>query len=143
MALIRSLQERKERLSKPGEDHRTANRLRRYFAPVSMLPPPGSIRGATGNRNVALTATNNANAAPTDSAYIPLTPQTGGAVGVWSYKTKFGKPPNVTATAVVINPNGPSEITPQGTGTTASIIIRSSDPNDTRLVYVQAVEATD
>ena len=46
-----------------------ANQMRRYFAPRSMLPPPGSVRGATGNRNVSLTAANSANAAPTDSAY--------------------------------------------------------------------------
>lgn len=135
--IIRSLQQKKEHRIQAGEVHRMANRLRRYFAPASLLPPPGSTRGSTGNRNVALTAANAANAVPTDQAVLPLV----NGVALWRYTTKFNNPPLATATAIGLDGgiiSNPQEITTKGAGTSESVIFLSSDATDSRLIVVHA-----
>ena len=90
--MIRSLAEKKARALQPTTQQ-TANVMRRYFAPASVLPPPGSTRGNTGNRNTAATATNAPNTTPTDSALLTFIPHTNGALAVWKFSTPFTKPP--------------------------------------------------
>lgn len=118
-----------------GESQRIFMQMRRFFAPASIMPAPGSTPSMTGGRNTVLTAQNSANATPTDSATIALV---GGSL-TWYYKTKFKSPPNVTATAVTQNSSGVQELVLKGPGTAVACIINSTDPNDTRLVNLHAV----
>ena len=139
--IIRSLKQKQEASVSSPQVHRMANQMRRYFAPRSMLPPPGSVRGATGNRNVAITAANAANAAPTDGAYLKLVPTTGGSVASWTYSTKFNNPPIVTANAQGFDggsPGNPQEIVVKGQGTNEAVIFLSSDAADTRIIFAHA-----
>jgi len=145
--IIRSIQERRERRTQAGNDHRIANRMRRYFAPASTLPPPGSTRGSTGNRNVSQTAGNSPNTTPTDNAIIQLiptaTPGTG-ATANWKFSTPFKNPPTVTATALTSYMNGmmvivAQELYLQGKGANVGAIIHSTADDDARLISVHAV----
>ena len=138
--IIRSLKQKQEASVSSPQVHRMANQMRRYFAPRSMLPPPGSVRGATGNRNVSLTAANSANAAPSDSAIVKLQAGSSVASALWAFTTKFNNAPIITAIALTTNPNGPQELTIQSTLNKGGpgVIIQSTDPADTRLVHVTA-----
>lgn len=126
-----------QRTLQRGESQRIFMQMRRFFAPASIMPAPGSVPSATGGRNTVLTAQNAANATPTDSATIALV----GGTLTWYYKTKFKSPPNVTANAVTQDPNGVQELVLKGPGTTVACIVNSTDPNDTRLVNLHAVGA--
>lgn len=140
--IIRSIQERRERRTQAGNDHRIANRLRRYFVPASTFPPPNSVRGATGNRNVTLSAQNSSNSAPTDSAIIQLIPGGTVATATWTFKTKFNSPPIVSAIALTTSATGnPQEITIAGqlNKGDSGVIFQSSDPGDARFLHVTAV----
>src|SRR5580700_7110705 len=121
-----------------GDVHFIANRLRRYFAPASVLPPPGIPRGSTGNRNVSITSNASPNYTPNDQATIHFK----GGVAVWRFTTKFQKPPICKATAIgQLAPGGTPEVNEiylQGPGTNQSIIFHSSDPNDNRFLHVHA-----
>jgi hypothetical protein len=129
-----------------GDVHKLANRLRRYFAPNSVLPPPLSLPTRTGNRSTAITSANSANNRPDDSTIVQLKPGGTAASAVWTYSTKFNNPPIVTATAVSANPTAPAELTIRGIGSPSDsvtravtgVIVQSSDPNDTRFVHVHA-----
>lgn len=136
--MIRSLAEKKAR-ALMATTHQEANKMRRYFAPASVLPPPGSTRGQTGNRNTAATATNAPNTTPTDSKILTLIPHTNGALAVWKFSTQFTKPPAVTATAQQANPTAPQELSVIQVTTTGAVV-QSSDPADVRLVHFQAVQ---
>lgn len=144
--IIRNPQQRAERRKKPGDDHRIANRLRRYFAPASTLPPPGSTRGMTGNRNVTQTAQNSPNTTPTDNAIITLIPTASagtGATANWKFSTAFKNPPTVTATALTAYTHSGSivaqELYAQGPGSNVGAIIHSTADDDARLIFVHAV----
>jgi hypothetical protein len=123
----------------PGQIHYIANRLRRYFAPASIMPPPRTPRGTTGNRNVALTANNSPNSNPTDSAVL----QFKNGVAVWHYSTTFKNPPIATATAITQGLHGPQEIFVQGFGTNNSIIFKSTDTSDARTIFAHAIANPD
>lgn len=138
--IIRNLQQKQTHRVSAGDAHRMARRLNRYFAPRSLFPPPGAPRGINGNRNVALTAANNANAAPTDSDTVQLVPMTGGAVASWRFSTPFKNPPISIAIAMTPSLTGnPQEITVKGPGTSNSVLFQSTDPADTRLLRVHAI----
>lgn len=145
--IFRSPQEKRDNLKARGNTHRVANQLRRYFAPTSVLPPPGSTRGATGNRNTAQTANNSPNTTPTDNVILQLIP-TGtpgqGASANWRFKTQFNNPPTVTAIAISPYKNGmgtivAQELYAQGHGANVGSIIHSTADDDARLVFVHAV----
>lgn len=139
--IIRSIQERRERRTQAGNDHRIANRLRRYFAPSSTLPPPGSTRGLIGNRNVTQTSQNSPNNTPTDAAIIQLVPGSPVATAVWTFKTKFTNPPVVSAIALTTSLTGnPQEITVAGqlNKGDSGVTLQSSDPGDERFLHVTA-----
>jgi hypothetical protein len=121
-----------------GQVHAMASRMRRYFAPASIIPPPGTEIGINGNRNVALTKSNQQYNTPGDQAVLQLVPTSGGATVTWTFATKFNMPPICTATAVVTNPHGVSEIVTKGPGSNVSVIFVSSDPNDNRQIQVHA-----
>ena len=136
--IIRSLKQKQEASVSSPQVHRMANQMRRYFAPRSMLPPPGSVRGATGNRNVAITAANAANAAPTDTAVLQFV----NGVALWRFATKFNNPPLSTANAIGFDggsPANPQEIMTKGPGTNEAVIFLSSDATDSRLITVHAL----
>jgi hypothetical protein len=135
--LIRKPLSREHIRLQAGEQQRIFMQLRRYFAPASIMPAPGSTPSLTGGRNTVLTAQNAANATPTDSATIALN---GGQL-TWYYKTQFKNPPNVTATAV--QKNGVQELFLQGPGSNVAVVIKSTDTGDTRLVNLHAVGAPD
>lgn len=138
--MIRTPQQAKERRVTPGEVHFLANRLRRYFAPASIFPPPGSTRGMTGNRNVSISSGIQANTAPTDRSVIRF----GGGRAIYRFTTSFKNPPIIKAIAVTANPNGPQEITlagyasVRGGGNVTAVILQSSDATDSRLLHVSA-----
>lgn len=144
--IFRSPQEKRDNLKARGNTHRIANQLRRYFSPASVLPPPGSTRGATGNRNTAQTADNSPNTTPTDNVILQLIP-TGtpgaGASANWRFKTQFNNPPTVTVTAISpYNLHGSTvaqELYAQGKGNAFGAIIHSTADDDNRLVFVHAV----
>lgn len=146
--IYRSPQEKRDARLARGNTHRVANQLRRYFAPNSVLPPPGSTRGATGNRNVTQTAANSPNTTPTDQDFIQLVPTAtpgNGASATWRFSTQFQNPPVVTATFVGKYPGGsggsagtPQELHLQGRGNTVGAVILSSADDDARLIHVQA-----
>lgn len=146
MSLIRSLKEKRERRAGQTPTHTMANRMRRYFAPSSTLPPPGSTRGQTGNRNVTQTAGNSPNTTPTDNAIIQLIP-TGtpgtGATANWKFATQFQSPPTITVTPIGFYRNGsgtivPQEVIAQGKGSNVGAILHSTADDDVRLVMVKA-----
>jgi len=145
--LIRSLKEKRERNSSQQSTHQQANKMRRYFAPASTLPPPGSTRGATGNRNVTQTSGNSPNTTPTDNQIIQLIP-TGtpgtGATANYKFGTAFNNPPTVTVTALTFYKDGggnivAQELVAQGKGSNVGSIIHSTADDDDRLVFVHAV----
>lgn len=136
--MIRKPLSRRERTLFQTQTHRTANRLRRYFAPASIFPPPGSARGSTGNRNVAISSQNSPNYTPNDQAMIKL--QNG--VATWHFSTTFNSPPICKATAIGVrmsmgNPVA-NEIYVQGVGTPTGQIFHSTDPTDNRYIMVHA-----
>lgn len=123
----------------PGDFHLIANRLRAYFAPASIFPPPGVLRGQTGNRNVSVTSQNAPNYTPNDQAVIPLV----NGIAVWHFKTPFNNPPVSKATAIGVNLDthgNPvvAEVYAQGLGTSTSVIFKSSLTTDNRLLFVHA-----
>jgi hypothetical protein len=133
--MIRHPQPRSVRLSQQqasrGQTHRLANDLRRYFAPASTLPPPGIVRGATGNRNVSVTSLSSPNYTPNDQTRVQL--RNGRAQ--WHFTTKFTYPPSVHATAELQNGTQElviDELTPTG------VVIRSSDATDHRIIHIHA-----
>jgi hypothetical protein len=121
-----------------GESQRIFAQLRRYFAPASILPAPGSSPTATGGRNTVLTAQSSPITAPTDSASIRLK---AGQL-TWYYRTRFRTPPNVTATAVGQVPGTPPTnpgLHLKGPGSVVAVIVISDNNTDARLVQLHAV----
>jgi hypothetical protein len=125
-----------------GQAHVLANRLRRYFAPASIMPVPLASATRTGNRNVAISSNSSSNNQPDDSAMIRLN----NGMAVWNFKTQFGKAPAIFATAVGIAADG-NEHTPvavaigyrSGTATPTGAVIKTSYASDNRYVFVHAV----
>lgn len=151
MGILRRPRTADEKRTRTQNTHRIANQLRRYFAPASTLPPPGSTRGSTGNRNVTQTAGNSPNTTPTDNAIIQLiptaTPGTG-ATANWKFSTPFKNPPTVTATALTSYMNGmmvivAQELYLQGKGANVGAIIHSTADDDARFISVHAIGAPD
>lgn len=136
--MIRQPQTRDQRRLQAGESQRIFQQMRRFFAPASILPAPGSNPQQTSGRNTVLTAGNAFNSTPTDSTTLQLQ---GGQV-IWYFKTRFNSPPNVTATAVTTD-GTVRELTLAGAGTEIAAHILSTDPNDVRLVNLHAVGAPD
>jgi hypothetical protein len=128
-----------------------ANRLRRYFAPVSTLQAPLSGRTMTGNRNVSISAGLSPNNAPDDSGIAQLI----NGVAVVSFKTKFGNQPVVTAHPIGAPSSGAGsgQAGPalfndalgyrSGTAPPQGAIIKSTDTTDTRYIFWHAVENFD
>jgi hypothetical protein len=137
-AVIRQPLSGDQRRLQRGENQRIYSQMRRYFAPASLIPAPGSNPSQTGNRNTVLTAQNSANSTPTDSATLQLN----NGVLTWHYTTKFKNPPNVTATAVGTLSGGSNPgLFLQGQGSNVAVIVKSSDATDNRLVNLHAVGA--
>lgn len=125
-----------------------ANKLRRYFAPVSTLQAPLSGRTTLGNRNVSISAALSPNNAPDDCGVIQLT----NGVAVVSFKTKFGNTPVVTAHPIGKPSSGtgsgmagPALFSDalgyrSGTAPPQGAIIKSTDTGDARYVFWHAVE---
>ena len=136
--MIRKPIRRAERVAQQANTHRLANKLRRYFAPASFLPPPNIPRGTTGNRNVAISSQNSPNYTPNDQAMIPLI----NGVAVWHFATQFKNPPICKATAIGVRVSGgspvPNEIYLQGVGTPTGQIFHSTDTTDNRYIHVHA-----
>lgn len=119
-----------------GESQRIYSQMRRFFAPVSLITPPGANAQQTGGRNTVLMAQNAANVTPTDSATLQLN----NGVLTWHYKTKFNNAPNVTATAVGTLSGGSNPgLYLQGQGSEVAVIVHSTDATDNRLVNLHAV----
>ena len=139
--MIRTPQQASDkRKTSAGDIHFIANRLRRYFAPASIFPPPGSTAAMTGNRNVSISSGIQANNPPQDTQVIRL----GGGRAIYRFATAFKNPPIIHAIAVTANPNGPQEITlagyasVRGGGNVTAVILQSSDATDSRLLHVTA-----
>jgi hypothetical protein len=116
-----------------------ANKLRRYFMPVSLVQPPGSAQGATGNRNVAITATNAPNNVPDETAIIQLQ----GGVAVYPFKNKYTKAPAILPVAIgLAGDSNAHELYVDslgyrsGTAPPSGAIIKSTYASDTRYVFV-------
>jgi hypothetical protein len=132
--MIRKPISKRERTTFQTQTHRTANRLRQYFAPASMMPPPGITRGSTGNRNVALSSQASPNYSPNDQAIIKLH----NGVAVWHFSTVFKNPPICHAIALGQQGTSVQEIYLQGIGTPTGQVFHSTDPTDQRYIHVHA-----
>jgi hypothetical protein len=139
--MIRQPRSQRQKTGTPsaGQVHHIANLLRRYYAPASLMPPPGLTRGSTGNRNVAITSDAAPNYTPNDQATIRLV----NGVAIWRFSTAFKNPPISKATAVGVLLDGggnpvANEIYAQGIGTRTGVIFHSTDTSDTRLIMVHA-----
>lgn len=124
----------------PGTVHVLANRLRRYFCPVSLFPPPGINRKTTGNRNVAVSGEISPNTSPMDSTIVQLVPAPmGGTTATVRYRfaTKFKNPPVVAAMPISAGAGGLLVL--QGRPDRAGAVVNSSDPTDNRLVHLIAI----
>lgn len=136
--MIRTPMKPEDRRLQLGENQRIYSQMRRYFAPSSLITPPGADAQRTGGRNTVLTAQNAANVTPTDSATLQLN----GGVLTWHFKTKFNNAPNVTATAVGTLSGGANPgLFLQGQGSQVAVIVHSVNAADNRLVNLHAVGA--
>ena len=129
----------------PSKVQQLANRLRPYFAPASVLPPPGIPRGSTGNRNVSLTSGQSPNYSPTESTIVRLgSPNSTAARVTYNFKNKYKNPPVISHIVVGAYSGSsatPPEITLLGMIPRANngVTIQSSAPDDTRFVHINIV----
>ena len=116
-----------------------ANRLRRYFAPVSTLQAPLSGRTMTGNRNVSISAGLSPNNVPDETAIVQLE----NGIAVYNFKNSYNKPPVILPSAIgLAGDSNAHELYIErlgyrsGTAPPSGAVIHSTYASDNRYVFV-------
>lgn len=128
-----------------GENQRIYTMMRRFFAPVSLIPPPGANPNLTGGRQVVCTTQTTSSMTNNDTNMLKLV---NGSL-TWNYSMKFKVPPNVTATPVGESTGSYGTLHLKGPGSNVAVIVESIDTSgnvvtsDDRLVQLHAIGPPD
>lgn len=129
----KTMREKKGFVLSPGMLGHIAALLRPHFAPASLFQPPGSTLENRGNRQTAITTSNNN--PPVDQTNMFLS----NGVGLWNFATKFNVAPIIQVTAI-----GPPITQAHATlflsapPTPNAVLVRSTDNTDGREIHITA-----